>query len=195
MQTAELPIKTFANYNNCVDYGGDNLSTINGQFNACLEGNKQVILQYSSQNLPQITSNSTTTLQNDVTVNEEKNNFTPTSDLISYLTNNQEGCYQGSTSSSGLVKGYYRVIKETADFALLNYGCINDTHATSNKYFMIAVKLASGWVEISPTNNFNSQGVPSCLMMDMYKISSQISSTCFQDTGYNNNSIRTVNYP
>jgi hypothetical protein len=80
-------------------------------------------------------------------------------------------------------------------FALLNYGCTNDPNALKGAYDIIAMKMGDGWVQLSPTNNFNSNNVPSCLIVDMFKISKSLTPQCYQNTGYNDNSLRKVTNP
>ncbi|MGH7234381.1 MAG: pilus assembly FimT family protein [Candidatus Saccharimonadales bacterium] len=175
----------YTSYSDCISHGGQILTYDDAiQFSACKDNNNNLYLQYSAQNLPRIDQNANTTIPNQVIASP-----TDTSDLINYLTYNFTGCNQGKNSS---VTGYFKIVKEIpSGWALLNYGCTNDTSAQKASTFMIAMKLSSGWVEISPTNNFLSNGTPSCLMVDMFRIPGDLTSHCYQNTGYNDGSLRT----
>lgn len=181
--------RSYASYSDCLNHGGQSLSYDGAiQFDACKAGNSNLYLQYSAQNLPRIDQNKTTAAPNIVV-----SNASATPDLVSYLTHNYTGCGIGQPANSN-VTGYFKVDKEIpSGWALLTYGCSSDSAASKNAGAnMIAMKLSSGWVEISPTNNFLPNGTPSCLLVDMFKVPSSLSSQCYQNTGYNDGSLRSV---
>jgi hypothetical protein len=187
-----MPTKHFSasDWNGCVTKGGLWVMTVNAGFNACLEGGKQVLLQYSSQNLPQITTNRTTTTPN-IVVSDSSD----TSDLVSYLTYSYSGCSIGEAPGTNLT-GYYKIVKEIpTSWALLNFGCSGYTQTEKDDAFIVAMKLSSGWVQLSPSDGFLPDGTPSCLLVDMYKIPQSLTPQCFQNTGYNNGSLRKVTNP
>lgn len=187
LQQHQMPSQQYTSYDTCVNNGGIELNTINGEFDECLEGNNQVIMQYSAQNLPRIDNDGTTTVANVV-----KYATGTSTDLVSYLTFDDEGCSIGQPSGTD-TRGYYKVIREVPNrYALLNYGCMSDPDALKGDYYIIAMKLANGWVLLSPTNNMSNNGTPSCLLVDIFKISRSLSGQCFQNTGYDNGSLRAV---
>lgn len=193
LEKTQLPQKQFKSYEECMgnDNGGIPLNTENGSFNACLGGNQddtgeipqhQAILQYSAQDLPRITGSTITKTKSMVTAD---GNYS--ADLIKFLEQNNEGC---DTRSE------YKLIKEVKDrFALLRYGCDGDGQvASNNPPAMVAMKLSTGWSLLSPTNNMQGD-MPSCLLVDMFRISKQLSAKCFENTGYNNGDLKMVTYP
>jgi hypothetical protein len=106
--------------------------------------------------------------------------------LIEFLKYDDTGCGNG--------QGYYRILKEVPNrFALLDYGCSTDKSALAGDYSIIALKLSDGWRLLSPTNNFDGT-TPSCLLVDMFKISKSLTPKCFENTGFNNGSLKTVSY-
>lgn len=77
-------------------------------------------------------------------------------------------------------------------YAQMNNGCDG---ANNDKSYIIAMKLADGWSLISPSNHINEQGVPSCLLVDVFKISKSLNDSCFENTGFNNANHRKVENP
>jgi hypothetical protein len=198
LEKNQLPSRIFETYDECISNGGVILNTINAQFNGCLGGNEdetgdlpqhQAFLQYSSQNLPRISERK----KSDV-VNRVDNADSSSPDLVAFLKQDYAGCEIGSPDDSA--KGYYKIIKEVEDrYALLNYGCEDDQAALSGKYYIIAIKLGDGWSLLSPTNNMSEEGQPSCLLVDMFKISKNLSAKCYENSGYNNGDLKDVVYP
>lgn len=167
-------VEKFSSYDDCVKNGGKMLEAY---FSACTD-NKRLYLQYSAQNLPRLEERKKSEKDNKV---EYSGNYS--SDLISFLRQDFSGCD---------TTGYYKILKEvTGKFAQMNYGCVG---ANNDKTYIIAIKLADGWSLISPTNHINEQGIPSCLMVDMFKISKSLSDTCYENTGFNNGTLRKVEY-
>jgi hypothetical protein len=165
-------------YEECVKNGGRSL---NSEFNACLGAKDELFLQYSAQNLPRI---------NERTLSERENlvafSGAYSADLVKFLRNDYTGCEVG----------YYKIIEEVPGrFALLNYGCADDENALGGAYYIIAMKLGDRWALISPTNHMNDNGMPSCLLADIFKVSGDLASECFENTGYSDGSVRPVNYP
>jgi hypothetical protein len=183
--------KTFTSYDDCINNGGQWL-TYDGaiQFDACKGSGPELFLQYSAQNMPNISSNQTTKKTNVVL-----SNASDSSDLINYLTYNYSGCNIGQPAGSSAT-GYFKILEEVpSGFAELNYGCSNYSQAELSKSYIIAMKLSSGWVLLSPTNNMFDNGVPSCLLVDMFRISKSLTPQCEQNTGYNDGSLRSVDNP
>lgn len=185
----QLPTNLYKSYDDCISNGGIMLDTINAQFNGCLGGDKdesgqlpqhQAFLQYSAQNLPRIMARNESTIGSKVTA---KN--TISRDLVEFLAKD------GSCAPS---KGEFEVIKEVTNrFALMKYGCEGGGQVQSNSSpTIIGMKLADGWVLISPTNNMDDEGRPSCLLVDMFKISKELSPKCFENTGFNNGELKEV---
>lgn len=194
LEKTQLPTKQFDSYQDCIDNGGRDLFA--GDFSACVGGEvnegfgNQLYLQYSAQNLPRLTEHKVSENENRVDGADKASEA-----LVAFLKEDYSGCEIGSADGEG--QGYYNVVKELPNrFALLNYGCVtSDTPEQDNSTtFMIAIKLGEEWSLISPTNHFNENGVPSCLMVDMFRISKEISPQCFQNTGHNNGSLRNVSY-
>ncbi len=188
---SQLPQKIYANYDDCMGGGGVPLIIENGQFDACLGGDMdetgempqyQAILQYSAQSLPRITENEPSETENRVTSEPEHS-----ADLIAFLEQDYTGCDP---------RGEYEIVREVKDrFALLKYGCDGDGQVQSNNPpTMIAMKLSDGWVLLSPTNNMDEAGRPSCLMQDMFKISKELAPQCFENTGNDNGALRKRDY-
>lgn len=189
LQAQQIPDRLFDNYDQCVSEGGLILNTT---LSACMGGNLledgelphyQAFMQYSAQNLPRINERKTSDTENRV---DNTEGFS--ADLVAFLRRDFTGCETG----------YYKIIKEVKDrFALLNYGCAEDEAALAGEYHMIAMKLGDGWSLLSPTGNFNDEGegVPSCLLTDMFKISQELTPKCFENTGYNDGTIRDVPHP
>lgn len=178
-------LRTFTSYDDCTQNGGMHW---NAEFNAC-SGDAQVVdgveqgelfLQYSAQNLPRLTERKRAEKDNVV-----ESVGSPSSDLLAFLKNDDTGCSES---------GYYKVLKEVpARFALANFGCTEAGDAKDDAH-VVAIKLADGWSLISPTNHFNEDGVPSCLMVDMFRIPKTLSGKCFENTGYNDGQLRDVSY-
>jgi hypothetical protein len=189
LKATQLPQKKYSSYKDCTNNGGVILNTINGQFNACLGGNEdesgelpqyQAFLQYSSQNLPRITERKISKTENRV-----DNTSNHSADLVAFLKQDYTGCKQG----------YYKIIQEVTNrYALLNYGCAQDKSALKGRYHIIAMKLGDGWVLLSPTNNMDEKGQPSCLLQDMFRISKELAPKCFENTGYDNGKLKERNY-
>lgn len=165
----------YSDFDDCIKKGGKELSA--NDFRVCSTEDR-AYLQYSAQNLPRIEEQKKSEKENKV---EYSGSYSQ--DLITFLRYDYTGC---ETS------GYYKIIKEvTGRFALMNYGCDG---ANNDGSFIIAMKLSNGWSLISPTNNISEKGVPSCLMVDIFKISKELSDKCFENTGFNNGSIKQVEY-
>lgn len=189
--TNQLPQKQYDSYEDCVNNGGILLVTINAQFDGCLGGDldetgeipqHQAFLQYSAKNLPNISERKTSDTENRVSNTE---NYS--ADLVNFLKNDASGCDP---------RGEYEIIDEVPDrFALMKYGCDGDGQVQSDSPpTIIAIKLADGWSFISPTNNMED-GVPSCLLQDIFKVSKELAPTCFENTGHDNYSLSKRNYP
>lgn len=192
LKETQIPQNKFESYEDCTNNGGAILNTINGQFNACLGGNEdrsgelpqyQAFLQYSAQNLPRITESKKTENENKVTSRSQHSQ-----DLIEFLRFDDSGCEP---------RGEYEIVKEVPErFAFMKYGCDKDGQVQSdNPPTIIAMKLADGWATLSPTNNMDDKGRPSCLLVDMFKISKDLVLKCFENTGYNNGNLKDVVYP
>jgi len=174
-----------ANYSDCVQKGGQVLSYDGAiQFDACLSGNNQLSLQYSAQNMPRIDEHKITSTPNHIVYSASD-----PADLVSFLQRDDTGC------ASMQSVGYYKIMKVVPDqFAEMTFGCDSYTQQQKDSAHIIAMKLGDGWALLSPTNNFNEQGVPSCLLVDMFRISKSLSSQCYQNTGYGDGSLRQVTY-
>ncbi|HTH72520.1 MAG TPA: hypothetical protein VL737_04140 [Candidatus Pristimantibacillus sp.] len=173
------------NYNACVKNGGHATSYDGAiQFDACLNGSNQLSLQYSAQNMPRISEHKIASAQNHVVYGA-----VDPADLVSFLQKDETGC-----SNSGTV-GYYKILKVVPNrFAEMSYGCDNYTAQQKDSAYIIGMRLGNDWALISPTNNMNEQGVPSCLLVDMFRISKSLSGQCYQNTGYGDGSLRPVTY-
>jgi hypothetical protein len=180
--TTRLPRHTsvFTSYTDCVKRGGQLLSYDNAiQFSAC-KGNANLYLQYSAQDMPRLTAEKTQSTANMVVAGEGISGS-----LVSFLKYDYTGCDKN---------GYYEVLKEVPGrFAEVSYGCSVPTSQSAQSY-MIAMYTGGAWTFISPTNNMNGS-VPSCLLVDMFKVSKELTSRCYQNTGYNDGSLRAVDYP
>lgn len=196
LEKNQLPSHTYESYEDCQVNGGFSLTTISGQFNACLGGSTeesgdsyQAFLQYSAQNLPRINERRESDIDNLVEGIENGS-----AELATFLQRNYTGCEIGATEGEG--QGYYNIVKEIPNrFALVQDGCANDPAAREGAYRIVAMKLGDGWSLLSPTNNFNEEGVPSCLMVDMFKLSRELFTECFENTGYNNGAYKKVTHP
>lgn len=199
LEKTQLPKKQFASYEDCNANQGVMMNTINAQFSACLGGSQdkfgelpqpQAFLQYSAQNLPRLEENK---------VNKSGKNklvaASPASaSLTQFLENSYTGCEIGSSDNSKFSPGYFKLKKEVQNrFALVGYEC-SDGKALDNT-FSIAINLADGWRWISTTNNINDKGQPSCLVVDLFKISKDLAPKCFENTGFNNGKLKDVTYP
>lgn len=191
LKNTSVPQAQYTSYEDCINNGGAFLRTINADFSGCLGGNVadagelpnyQAFLQYSAQNLPRIDERKVAKNENKVTAN---GNYS--ADLVAFLKSDETGCTP---------RGEYELVKEVTNrFALIKYGCDGDGQVQSNDPpTIVAIKLSNGWSLISPTNNMQGN-TPSCLLVDMFKISKELSTQCFENTGYNNNSLRAVTYP
>ena len=179
LEMSQLPTQNFTSYEDCLENGGVYLWTINVQFNGCAGGEAfpeyrnedgyiyqaNAFFQYSAQNLPR--------LLDPVTTDEDL------TDLDTYL-------------SAGLPSDCtYKIHKLVTDrFVLTDYTCTGD-----EQYRSLAIKLADGWRGISTTNNMNKGNDLSCLVVDMFKVSKELVSQCYENTGYNNDSLKDVTYP
>lgn len=171
-------LASFKSYDDCAQNGGKLLTS---KFSACLGGEDKLFLQYSAQNLPRINERKKASVPNSV---ETSGNYS--ADLVEFLKTDYTGCEVG----------YYKIVKEvTARFAEMNSGCNNYSDQQKASSFIIAMKLADGWALLSPTDNVDSNGVPSCLLVDMFKISKKLSDKCYENTGYNDGSLRSVDFP
>lgn len=170
-------IRTFTGYTDCTAHGGQLLSYDSAiQFSAC-RSNANLYLQYSAQDMPRLTAEKTQSTTNTVIADTDVS-----AGLVNFLKYDYTGCDGG--------KGYYKVLKEVPDrFAMMDYGC-----GTDGGQEIIAMNVGGKWTFISPTNNMQA-ATPSCLLVDMFKISKQLSSQCYQNTGYSDGSLRAVDYP
>lgn len=196
LEKTQLPQKQYESYEDCIANNAPPLNTINGQFNACLGGNTdesgdlpqyQAFLQYSAQNLPRL-------LEDKVNESGDKNvileGATASADLTTFLESEYAGCGANSADEAKFEPAYITVVKEVPGrFALTMGGC-----SKNDEYYSISIKLADGWRGISTTNNMDEEGLPSCLVVDMFKISKKLTKQCFENTGYNNGTLKDVIY-
>lgn len=186
IRPSSLSVQTIASrYSDCVRSGG-HITSYDGaiQFDACLANNDRLSLQYSAQDTPRIDEHKITPSMNHVIYGTSD-----PADLVSFLQQDDTGC-----SSSGSA-GYYKIIKVVPNrFAEMTFGCDGYTSQQKDSAYIIAMKLSDGWALLSPTNNVNEQGVPSCLLVDMFRISKNLSSQCYENTGYSDGSLRQVTY-
>lgn len=195
LEKTQMPTERFESYQDCVNNGGKDLFA--GDFSACLGGEvnegfgNQLYLQYSAQNLPRLTEHEIAKTENRVDGTDKASE-----ELVAFLKEDYTGCEKMETTDGQVAQGYYSVIKEVPNrFALMNYGCIFEGENTDDvDASIIAMKLSDRWLLISPTNHFDETGNPSCLMVDMFRISKEISAQCFQNTGHSNGSLRDVSY-
>jgi hypothetical protein len=181
LKRSQLPTRKFSSYEDCINNGGVDLWTINVQFSGCLGGEEfpeysrdegyvyqaQAFMQYSAQNLPRL-------------IDKPAIEGDPHS-LADFLKTDDADCET-------------KLVKEVPGrFALTNYLCAHD--AVDDKNYRIAIKLGDGWRYISTTNAMNEDGVPSCLVVDMFKVSKRLTSKCYENTGYNNGFLKTVVHP
>ncbi len=191
----QLPSTSYASFDECSQNGGILLTTVNVQFNGCLGGklgdaSHQAFMQYSAQNLPRLEEDK---INDPGDKNVIVSGVAASSDLTQFLENSYSGCAIGSAAESVFQPGYFKVRKEiTNRFALVGYGCADGEFL--DKTLSIAIKLADGWRFISTTNNMNDEGIPSCLVVDMFKISKELTPQCFENTGYNNGDLKDVTY-
>lgn len=189
LEKNQIPQKLFKNFDECRSQGGAFLNTFNG-FDACLGGNSdtggeipqyQAFLQYSAQNLPRLTERKKSDVENKVTADGDYS-----ADLIEFLKQDYTGCDS---------RGEYEIVSEVKDrFALAKYGCDGDGQVQSETPpTVIAIKLADGWNLISPTNHMNN-GTPSCLLVDMFRISKELTPKCFENTGHDDGALRDRQY-
>lgn len=77
--------------------------------------------------------------------------------------------------SDGSPRGYFSVRGYTEDLTqlYLGYGCY------STEASMYAIKSDAGWKTISPTNQFDLHGNPSCEMVDANAIQKSIAPVCW----------------
>jgi hypothetical protein len=176
-RTEVLDTKQFTSYDDCVKNGG---VTGHTDISACIGSNDQLFLQYSAQNLPRLSERKANTTPNTVVAEGDYS-----ADLVAFLKQDYTGCKP---------TGYYKVLKEVKNrFALMDYGCDSAGQSHEGDAKIIAIKLADGWVLISPTNNMRG-ATPSCLLVDMFKVSKKLSAQCFESTGYNDGTLRNVSY-
>jgi hypothetical protein len=183
IKNTQLPQKKFSDIDDCINNGGVDVQTINAQFEACLGGpgdsGNEVFLRYSAQNLPRLEEQKTVSAANQVVADGNIS-----ASLIGFLKHDDGGC-----------ASYFKVLKEVPErFAEMNTGC-GKYDSKKTQSFVIAMKLGNGWALISPTNNINAKGVPSCLMVDMFKISKFLASECFETTGFDNGTLKARSYP
>jgi len=174
-----------ASYSDCVKQGGHTASYVGAiQVDACLGDNDRLLLQYSAQNMPRISEYKLATATNNVVYTASD----PV-DLVTFLMHDETGC-----GSAGTV-GYYKITKVVPNrFAEMDYGCDTNTAKQKASAHVIAMKLGYTWALLSPTNNMDDNGVPSCLLVDMFRISKRLSDQCYQNTGHNDGSLRPVTY-
>ncbi|HEU4966350.1 MAG TPA: hypothetical protein VFT53_02620 [Candidatus Saccharimonadales bacterium] len=170
-------------YSDCIQHGGQALRYYGAiQLEAC-RGNDTLFLQYSAQDMPRLTSEKTQTTANTVIADASTS-----PSLVNFLKYDYTGCSKDA--------GYYKVFKEVPGrFAEMSYGCAGTIPEMPRSY-IIAMNAGGSWTFISPTNNMdNTTGVPSCLIVDMFKVSKALSPRCWQNTGYDNGAMRAVGYP
>lgn len=181
--TVRIPHRNRAitTYSSCVSKGGQQLSYDNAvQFSACRNAT-DLFLQYSAQDMPRLTDEKTQSKANAVIADKGAS-----SSLVDFLKYDYTGCPDG--------KGYYKVLREVPErFAEMSYGCGASVPAGGQSY-IIAMYVGAKWTFISPTNNMDND-MPSCLLVDMFRISKDLTAQCYQNTGYNDGSLRAVEYP
>lgn len=96
-------------------------------------------------------------------------------DLVSMLEYDNGGCDVDGWKSS---KAAFEIISVVNDsLAKLKYGCEADMPLSA---FMLVIKQDGQWKQISPTNQFTEEGVPSCAMVNTFKITSKLEPECFK---------------
>jgi len=173
LKKTQLPQQKYKSYEDCSNNGGVILNTINGQFDACLGGNEDDTGELPQhQAFLQYSAQNLPRLGDIIKVDGDPNNLT---DFIK-ASNSSDGCPT-------------KLVKEVKDrFAIV-------TCTDQKDIYDIAIKLSDGWRYIVTTNNMNEKAQPSCLVVDMFKVSKEISPTCFENTGYNNGKTKKVTYP
>lgn len=91
-------------------------------------------------------------------------------ELVAFLKAEYSGC--DKLVDRPATRATYKIIAEVPGFAKLGYGC-NETKA-----FAIAKNVSGKWELISPTNEFTTDGIPSCKMVDEHKIPQRLMSQC-----------------
>jgi hypothetical protein len=169
LKKTQLPQKRYSSYEDCIKNDGVLLNTINGQFDACLGGDED-----ESGELPQhqaflqYHAQNLPRLEDKTRVDGDPNSL---NDFV-----------KASTGCPG------KIVNELPNrFAIVTCTDQKDTYS-------LAIKLADGWRWISTTNNMNEKGQPSCLVVDMFKVSKEITPKCFENTGYNNGTLKDVKY-
>lgn len=169
LKSTQLPQQKFSSFEDCTNNGGTILITINVQFNGCLGGNLDEV-----GDLPQHQAFMQYSAQNLPRLGE-KIRVSGDPDNLKDFINSSEGCEA-------------ELIKEVKDrFALVK--CTDQRGV-----YDVAIKLSDGWRYISTTNNMNEKGQPSCLVVDMFKVSKELTPKCYENTGYNNDSLKDVTY-
>lgn len=86
--------------------------------------------------------------------------------------------------------GVYQVIAHNSDETqlLLGYGCGNSNSR------MFAIKKNGNWRTVSPTNQFNQFGVPSCNMVESNTIATEIAPVCQNESRTAENAPLTYSY-
>lgn len=170
LKKTQLPQSKFANYEDCINNGGVLLNTINGQFDACLGGNEDETGELPQhQAFLQYSAQNLPRLEEKTKVNGDPNSL---ADFVK--------------SSTGCPSKVEKELKNR--FAIIS--CTDQ-----KSIYSLAIMLADGWRYISTTNNMNEKGQPSCLIVDMFKVSKDLVPKCFENTGYNNGKLKEVVYP
>lgn len=193
LKKTQIPQNEFTNFQECIEGDGLLLEVI-GDTYGCLSGKVvgdsngkprfKAFYSFNAKSLPRILERRIGDNKNTVI-----NNVGATKDLVEFLENDYWGCQ---------TKGEYEIVKELPDrFALMKYGCTGDGLIGSpNPPMIIGIKLADGWSLISSAkNNINNKGQPSCLLVDIFKISKKLTSQCFENTNTSVSKIRDVQYP
>jgi hypothetical protein len=171
---------SYQNYDDCARNGGELLFVDTIQINLCtaasVQTNDTAYAQYSAQNLPRLVERKAQKVANNVIGDAPISD-----DLRAFLTYYDQGNCEATAE----------VIKEIPNrFALVRGSGCDD----SVLYPSIAIKLGDGWSYISTTNNLDEDGMPSCLVVDMFKLSKDLVPKCFENTGYNDGTLKDVVY-
>jgi len=192
LKKTQLSQNKFANFIECAESDGVLIEIINSTA-GCVSGEVtsggdrpkyKAFLRFNANSLPRILERQKSENKNTVT-----NNIGASKELVAFLENDYWGCQ---------TNGEYKIIKEVRDrFALMQYGCTGDGSInTPNPPTIIGIKLADGWSLISSANyHMNNNGQPSCLLVDLFKVSKELTPKCFENTDYDEGKIKDVLYP
>lgn len=191
LKKTQLPQKKFADYLECVESDGVVFEIVNNA-SGCLSGDinnidkptYKAFLRFNASVLPRILERQKAPNKNVVV-----NNVGASKNLVEFLENDYWGCP---------INGVYEITKEVRDrFALMKYECTDDERiASSNAPLIIGIKLGDGWSLISSANDsLNITGQPSCLLVDMFKVSKALFSKCVETSDYDLGNIKDVTYP